>query len=95
MNYLAPFIFIIFIKEALHMSTKHLTESLLGHQGSVELASLEAFKFILQCAFLSILFYFFILLFYFTLFASVMYFSKAIVIDGVAGVGARMSTLKP
>ena len=32
---------------------------------------------------------------YFPLLTSVMYFSKAIVIEGVAGVGARISTLKP
>ncbi|MNE86625.1 hypothetical protein D3C80_1837440 [compost metagenome] len=32
---------------------------------------------------------------YFPLFASLMYFSKAIVIEGVSGVGARISILKP
>lgn len=32
---------------------------------------------------------------YFPLFASLMYFSKAMVIEGVSGVGARMSILKP
>ena len=32
---------------------------------------------------------------YFPLFASLIYFSKAIVIEGVSGVGARISILKP
>ena len=32
---------------------------------------------------------------YFPLFASATYFSKAIVIEGVSGVGARISILKP
>lgn len=32
---------------------------------------------------------------YFPLFASAIYFSKAIVIEGVSGVGARISILKP
>ena len=34
-------------------------------------------------------------IFYFPLFASIIYFSKAIVMEGVAGVGARISTLNP
>lgn|GEM_PF-2714766 len=32
---------------------------------------------------------------YFPLFASATYFSRAIVIEGVSGVGARISILKP
>lgn len=37
----------------------------------------------------------FLFLGYFPLLASATYFSKAIVIEGVSGVGARMSILKP